>query len=77
MLPKNMYKQTYSNCCGVETSADQGELIKCSACKEWAIADYEDNEFNTIVDKIFNVLLIFGAMGTIYIMARIIIGLSN
>lgn len=41
------------------------------------LSEIDTQKIDTIIDKVFNVLLIFGAMGTIYIMARIIIGLSN
>jgi len=41
------------------------------------LSEIDTQKIDTLVDKIFNVLLIFGSMGTIYIMARIIIGLSN
>ena len=34
----------YSNCCGVETHAEKGELIMCSNCKEWAVAESEETE---------------------------------
>jgi len=43
LLSKNM---NYSNCCGVETHAEKGEIIMCKACKEWAVAEPEESENN-------------------------------
>lgn len=50
----------YSNCCGVETHAERGELIKCSACKEWSVAesDYEESNFWKYVPKIVTLIAV-------------------
>lgn len=50
----------YSNCCGVETHAEEGELIMCRDCKEWAVAESEETEspFWKYIVPIFLVLAV-------------------